>query len=267
MVKSSRFPHTLTAISVLFLCCLFLLSGCEDNPFTDDFNEMPDANTVRIRDEAPRSETFLKLRHPQLLESARSQVAGKTSSADNVHLHLAYNEYEANGITPRILDNYGITTRILNEYGITRRVLDQHGITPRLLGTTPRILESYFITTRVLDQYGITPRVLEDYSNEITEALLAANSLTFESKAQWDNRKKKLVLQGKALVGEHSPNAIVVITNTNTGEVIVTLEAENDGDFQWQEQGLTIAPPCSVTATVGTRSEAFPVTGAPDECQ
>jgi len=183
MAKSIRLSRVLIAtISLLSFFLVIVVSGCEDNPFTDDFSETPNSTTGRIHDQAPRSEGFYKLRHPQLVEQALSSAAGKTSGTE-AHVFIAFNMYEADGITPRILDKYGVTRRVLEQYGVTRRVLEQYGITPRVLeqyGITPRVLEQYGITQRVLEQYGITPRVLEQYGNLITDQLLEDFGITQE---------------------------------------------------------------------------------------
>ena len=106
--------------------------------------------------------------------------AGKSSS-DATDLFLAFNEYEADGITPRLLSKYELTNRILEEYGITRRVLSKYGVTKRILdkyGITRRVLNQYGITKRVLDKYGITPRLLSKYNDQVTMDLLAEHEVT-----------------------------------------------------------------------------------------
>lgn len=145
-----------------------LLSGCSENMLSTD--HAADA-TSAAGAVAPES----KLRHPQLRSLAGS-VAGK-DGVDESQLFVAFNEYEPDGVTRRVLDAYGVTRRILNEYGVTRRVLEQYGVTRRVLneyGVTRRVLDSYGVTRRVLEHYGITAQILEDYAYEITEELLEA---------------------------------------------------------------------------------------------
>lgn len=127
-------------------------------------------------DDSPR---LGKLRHPQLSDAG--SVASKIGSGAD-HVFVAFEEYEADGITRRVLDSYGITRRVLEEYGITRRVLDAYGITRRVLeeyGVSRRVLDSYFLTLEILEPHGITRRVLDDYGNEVSDSLLADFGLTF----------------------------------------------------------------------------------------
>jgi len=95
---------------------------------------------------------------------------------------IAFNGYEANGVTTRILDDYGLTQRILDDYGVTRRVLEDYGVTQRVLddyGVTQRVLDDYGLTKRVLDDYGITQRLIDEYG--ITSEQLAEQLLNFDS--------------------------------------------------------------------------------------
>lgn len=160
---------------------LFMAQGCDS---FDDHGGEPEPVFGIDRAPAPTSTRYNKLRHPQLRASAQTQVlgvAGKSSTFDQ--LFLAFNEYEADGITRRLLNSYEVTARILEEYGITRRVLDQYGITRRVLdqyGITRRILNQYDITRRLLSSFGITPRLLAQYGDQVTAEVLANNSVTEE---------------------------------------------------------------------------------------
>ncbi len=165
-------------LSVLVLVALFvspsLLQGC-------DTLTGPEENEPGSFDRQAVTTTASKLRHPGLIESAirTTGFAGKSES-EEANLFLAFNQYEADGVTPRILSKYEVVNRILEEYGITRRVLSKYGITNTVLdqyGITRRILNQYGITKRVLDKYGITPRVLSQYDDEITIALLAEHGI------------------------------------------------------------------------------------------
>lgn len=162
-------------VSLLIVAVLFLspaiLQGCDSFSVLDD-----DRPEIAIRD-VVETKAGTKLRHPNLLESARKTAPGTAgkSGEQEVNLFLAFNEYEADGVTPRILNRYEITNRILQEYGITRRVLEKYGITKRVLneyGVTRRLLNQYDVTRRILGRYGITPRVLSQYNGIVSDALL-----------------------------------------------------------------------------------------------
>ena len=161
-------PRRITSLLVIALVFLSgaLLQGCDGLTSTDELGETQSATTQNA-----------KLRHPSLLGAAKRTAVGEAgkSTTSTTDLFLAFNEYEANGITKRVLDKYGITKRILGEYGITRRVLGKYGITKRVLdqyGITRRVLGQYGITKRVLDKYGITKRMLDKYGNQVTQELL-----------------------------------------------------------------------------------------------
>ena len=170
--------------TTLLLACALLLSpallqGCD--LFSTDEHDTP--LQVDRRAQAPVSDTHSKLRHPDKLADAEKVVpgaAGKSSSLET-SLFLAFNVYEANGITRRILNEYDVTRRILQEYGITRRVLSGYGITRRVLneyGITRRVLNQYDVTRRILNQYGITRRIMKQYGDEINAQLLADFGVT-----------------------------------------------------------------------------------------
>ena len=174
--RRSRSNYFLVA-TLLFSFALF--QGC------DGLNEVT-ATEDRVTPERvapPVSDANNKLRHPAQLDQAtrnRIDQAGKTVST-TTDLLVSYNTYEADGITPRLINKFELTKRILNEYGITRRVLNQYGITHRILneyGITRRVLNQYGITKRVLDKYGLTPRVLGQYTEGITDAVLAELGLS-----------------------------------------------------------------------------------------
>ncbi|MEM8485449.1 MAG: S8 family peptidase [Bacteroidota bacterium] len=91
-----------------------LFQGCDTfGTETTASNEATNALTPQ----APVSADHPKLRHPQLLDQARGTVdgAGKGGS-DQIHLMLAFNGYEADGITKRVMNRYDVTRRILNKY-------------------------------------------------------------------------------------------------------------------------------------------------------
>lgn len=164
-------------LSVSFL--VIVVSGCADHMLSADSNQSsPGHSTVINRSDAP---TQGKLRHPQVLEDAISTKHGDVANkygAQNANLFVAFAEYEADGVTRRVLDSYGVTRRILEEYGVTRRVLEEYGVTRRVLeeygvtrrvmeeygGLTWELLEAYGVTRRILDDYGVTRRDLEDYA-------------------------------------------------------------------------------------------------------
>lgn len=91
-----------------------LFQGCDT--FGTDTAESHEA-TNALTPQAPVSADHPKLRHPQLLDQARGTIdgAGKGES-DQIHLILAFNGYEADGITKRVLNRYDVTRRILNKY-------------------------------------------------------------------------------------------------------------------------------------------------------
>lgn len=153
-----------------WLLLVFVFAGCSDSFLSD--------SAVSPQEEAIEAPAEGKLRHPQLLGK---QVAGKGGAPAEAHLFVAFNEYEADGVTRRVLDSYGITRRILNEYGVTRRVLEQYGVTRRILeqyGVTRRVLEHYSLALSVLEQYGVTRRVLDQYGEDITDEWLATLGIT-----------------------------------------------------------------------------------------
>lgn len=170
-----------TIVAFIFFSPSFL-QGCTDGLLTDqDENEL--RLDARDRNAPPVSQSNDKLRFPEMLSRATRStgIAGKSGSTEATGLFLAFNEYEADGVTPRMLDKYAVTSRILQEYGITRRVLEKYGITPRVLsqfGITRRILNQYDVTRRMLSQFGITPRILSQYGDLISEALCEDFQLT-----------------------------------------------------------------------------------------
>ena len=187
-----------TRIATLLLAAVWLassvfLSGCTDGFFVEE-DRPADRQTAYGPEAAPVSDRSAKFRHPQLLESAMSQTAaGKFAGEEDVHLFIGFNEYEADGITRRVLDKYGITLRILDEYGITRRVLDEYGITQRVLdefGITQRVLDEFGgLTMELLVAYGITQRVLDEFgvTQEELEAQLASFETDFRLRVRIDN--------------------------------------------------------------------------------
>lgn len=165
-------------LSSLLVAFVFLAaSGCAENMLSSDAPATTGTQGQILRQDAPSQG---KLRHPQVMDRAiskRGDVASKYG-AQNAHLFIAFAEYEADGVTRRVLDSYGVTRRILQEYGVTRRVLEEYGVTRRVLeeygvtrrvmneygGLTWELLEAYGVTRRILDEYGVTRRVLEEYA-------------------------------------------------------------------------------------------------------
>ena len=96
---------TLAIIALIFFSPAFL-QGC-DALMDADPNE-----TINNRTESATS--IDKLRQPQLLDramrNASTNEAGKLAGSE-VHLYLAFNEYVANGITPRLLNRYDVIRR------------------------------------------------------------------------------------------------------------------------------------------------------------
>ncbi len=93
-----------------------LFQGCD----TFNTTEEDTTQTSRItRTQAPVSGEHPKLRHPELLDQARRSdrngTAGKGED-DQIHLMLAFNGYEADGITKRVMNRYDVTRRILAKY-------------------------------------------------------------------------------------------------------------------------------------------------------
>ena len=163
-----------TLVVALSILCVPLLQGCDSVMSSNE----PETRTTTT--DAKRS---TKLRHANLLDDAQRTTRGELGKTEAIatDLYLAFNEYEANGVTRRVLDKYEITNRILTEYGITRRVLSRYGITKRILNEydiTRRILNQYDVTRRILDKYGITPRVLSRYGDKVTEDLLQEHGVT-----------------------------------------------------------------------------------------
>lgn len=98
-----------------------LLQGCEMVGANDPSETPIDASSPTA---APTSDTHPKLRHPQLLDHAHGVRAGGAGKmeGESVGLILGLNVYEADGITPRVLNRYGITSRLLNRYGDLIRI-------------------------------------------------------------------------------------------------------------------------------------------------
>ena len=146
-------------------------------------------DTVSSPEEDPNEITSIyatetgKLRHAGFLDAAtrtRTNSASK-SGTSMTGLFLGFNEYEADGVTPRVLNRYEVTNRIINEYGITRRVLARYDLTNRLLkryDITRRIINRYELTNRLLKRYGITPQLLAEYGDQVTPELLARFNIT-----------------------------------------------------------------------------------------
>ena len=101
----------------VLLLGLILLQGCDAvSPSSPEHDEAPQLSEYV----APVSQSFEKLRHPQLLDRARASRPDGTIAKNGegiIHLMLAFNTYEADGVTPRILKRYDVTRRLLARYG------------------------------------------------------------------------------------------------------------------------------------------------------
>lgn len=174
------------AMVALLLVSPVLLQGCDALTDANHLEDSLHPIDPEVVSSPPKRDI---LRHPGLLDASIRTTTGSAgkSSATTAGLFLAFNEYEADGVTPRILSKYEVTSRILEEYGITRRILDKYGITHRILdayGITRRLLNQYDVTRRILDKYGVTPRLLSKYDDQVTSALLVEHGLTEEELAK-----------------------------------------------------------------------------------
>jgi subtilisin family serine protease len=163
---------TRTRFFAVLFCGLCLTAvGCTDQMLT----EPSDAPV----EEAPSGDL---LRNGHLMDRAVSSAVSGKRDDSNVFALMAYDQYEADGVTRRVLDAYGITRRILDEYGVTRRVLDSYGVTRRVLeeyGITRRVLDQYTLDIDLLEQYGITRRILDEY--QVSRDELEHELASFES--------------------------------------------------------------------------------------
>lgn len=126
-------------IVVFILISPGLLQGCDSFSASD-----PEEPSYQAQ--APTS----KLRHAGLLDIARvTHTAGKTESS-STQLVLGLNIYEADGVTPRLLDKYDVTRRLLDKYGITKRLLDKYGDDIRFKVTYDQAINA--ITVKVNDE-------------------------------------------------------------------------------------------------------------------
>ncbi|MEZ4698883.1 MAG: S8 family serine peptidase [Rhodothermales bacterium] len=105
-------------LGIVILGLLFfspsLLQGC-DAMIGDDPNAI-DPGAVEQAAPAP-TEVF---RHAQLLDKARTtpEQAGKAAGGDaTLNLVLGLSTYQADGITPRIVNKFDVTRRLLNKFG------------------------------------------------------------------------------------------------------------------------------------------------------
>ena len=103
-------------LGIVILGLLFfspsLLQGC-DAMIGDDPNAgQPDALVATVPAEGE------VLRHAHLLDRARTTVAGAAKTGETaLNLVLGMATYEANGITPRIVNKFDVTNRLLNKFG------------------------------------------------------------------------------------------------------------------------------------------------------
>ena len=133
----------------LIVFSLSLLQGCDAFSSLDE----DEASTPELTGKTPAlvSAQYVKLRHPQLMDRARvvsTHLAGKTESSAT-QLVLGLNLYEADGMTPRLLDKYDVTRRLLQKYGITTRLLDKYGDNIRFKLTYDQAVNA--ITVKVND--------------------------------------------------------------------------------------------------------------------
>ena len=129
-------------LSILLLA-LLVLPGCDSMSVKED-------DTIDRRTQQSLSD--LKLRHPQLLSLAHRNKADSTAGkygSGVTDLILGLNLYEADGVTPRILNRYGITRRLLNRYGDNIRIkvsLDET-VTMISVSVNDAILEEFLTET------------------------------------------------------------------------------------------------------------------------
>ena len=224
---------------------LAILQGC------DGLNDVDSSEHTSFsqKEAAPVSDTHSKLRHPNQLSNASRTVmdrAGKLTT-NTTDLFIAFNTYEADGITPRLINKFDLTNRILNEYGITRRVLNQYGITHRILnefGITRRVLNQYGITKRVMSKYGLTPRVLKSYGDQITDTALIEFGITDE----------KLAAEGLTRTDLTDFNTLSEVLNDNgisIEQYFLAIDAyQPDVRFKVHLDGTQIGISTSVTESV-----------------
>ena len=118
-MKSRMIKPLISLRSLLLLSTLFLIiQGCDTLDAPAPSIAENDVN------KPPISEDFPALRHAQLLDRAvvtRTDGSGK-SFDDAFNLVLILNVYEADGITPRLLNRMGVRKRLLNKYGEDIRI-------------------------------------------------------------------------------------------------------------------------------------------------
>ena len=223
--------YTASAL-VLFTLVSLLLTGCTDGFFVEK-DRTADRQTAYGREAAPVSDRSAKLHHPQLLGQATVQTAaGKSAGEETVHLFIAFNEYEADGVTQRVLDKYGLTMDILEEYGVTRRVLDKYGITQRVLdeyGVTQRVLDKYGLTMDILEEYGVTRRILDKYG--VTREQLEEEMNNFE-------RDFRL----KVRIDTTPPGIFVSFSSDFLDEFLQAIMADLDIAFVEPDPGIDLVP-------------------------
>ena len=200
--------HSLLVITLI--TGLAILQGCES------LTEVEQGDHISKFDQESPSATAPtnKLRHAALLRDAKRTRTDQASklTLTTTDLFLGFNTYEADGITPRLINKFDLTNRILNEYGITRRVLSKYGITKRVLdqyGITRRVLNQYGITRRVLGKYGITPRILRNYGDQVTDELLDEYGIT----------DAKLASEGLTRADLNDFNTLSELVNTHNTSV------------------------------------------------
>ncbi|MDZ4699885.1 MAG: S8 family serine peptidase [Rhodothermales bacterium] len=104
-------------LGIMILGLLFfspsLLQGCDAMIGDDPNGTEPDALVASVPVEGDG------LRHAHLLDKARTKAtgAGKVAGEATLNLVLGMATYEANGITPRIVNKFDVTNRLLNKFG------------------------------------------------------------------------------------------------------------------------------------------------------
>ena len=221
-----------TLLIAVLITGLAILQGCDSLTDVDP----GDQHSQSDREVAGSATSSSKLRHAAQLSNATRTKVGQAGKLDLIttDLFLAFNTYEADGITPRLINKFDLTNRILNEYGITRRVLNQYGITHRVLnqyGITRRVLNQYGITKRVLDKYGITPRILRNYGDQLTDALLAEYGITDATLANEGLTRDDLTDFNtlSALINTYDTSVEQFLSDLDTHQPDVSLKVYIDG--------------------------------------
>jgi subtilisin family serine protease len=114
-ILNSHRPSPRKALTLAIAVCIFFspafLQGCDS--LLSDGSQEP--STAEFTDLGADTETTSKLRFAHLLEEV-STGAGKIDGS-TVHLVVGFKEYEADGVTRRLINKYSVTKRLLTRYG------------------------------------------------------------------------------------------------------------------------------------------------------